>query len=212
MRTPYMKIITVLMLFLLILSLSACTPKVQILSAKNTLNTLNPVELTEDQEAVLAYVNPCKLYIFDYDVDESIQTLVTTKKIYTNGQWTEQTLSGQTMEFSRVGQIAIAVDETNRVRVTTKGDGHMGSSEFKLHEYPDLDDFTRIDGALDVSQTITPDEPILLCHKIYTTSLGFEVSAMTSYGKQLEEFEQYDYAVLFYCTFSTEPLANPINE
>ena len=203
-----MKKLTALLLAVtLALSFSACAGGEQ--QAREPEMYIEPAQLNEDEKKISRLLGGMEgQAIFDFSVDDSVQSLIITTWKLEDGQWTEYMLDSQRLDGG-FGRIALGFEDITkgcRITVQTRSGFSAGSSDGAADQ--ELEGMGRTTAYLAQRREIKYGEDTALAIQTFTDK-NEVISYDPEYFEHPEEYEKLGYEGVFAVTacFSQEPLS-----
>ena len=201
------KLIVAVLVVIGMMSMVGCSDKPK--SAEKMY--IEPAQLTEEEEKIAALLGlNTKQRIFDFVLDESVQSIQVNTYRLIDGEWKLETGGGGQAFSDTEGRIALAferLDEGIRIAIQTEHTG--GSTEYKSERNEDLNEIGSFaTSVLSEKTEFEYEEEIPLAVQVITSS-NQVVSYQVDYFNSPEEYEKLGYEGVFAITirFSQKTVA-----
>lgn len=207
MRSMMKKALLLLMAALMLPALSACAGEAR--QDREPEMYIEPAQLNEDEEKMAQLLGGMDgQHIFDFSVDDSVQSLSIKLWKLEDGEWTDWQADRQ-MLIEGSGRIALGFEDITegcRIAVQTQSDFSASSGSREADE--ELSAMSRTTSYLTEREEIAYDKEIPLAIQIFTDKDSVS-SYDVKYFEHPEEYEKLGYEGVFAVTvcFSQEPLS-----
>jgi len=172
---------------------------------------IEPAQLTEEEEQIAALLGlNTKQCIFDFVLDDTVQSIQVNTYRLMDGEWKLETGGGGQAFSDAKGRIALGferLDESIRIAIQSEHTG--GSTEYKSERNKDLEEIdASATSFLSQETEITYEEEIPLALQVITSKNEI-VSYTVDYFNSPEEYEKLGYEGVFAITirFSQKTVA-----
>lgn len=199
-------IVTVLMMIGMI-SMVGCS------DAHETVENMyiEPAQLTEEEEKIAALLGlNTEQRIFDFELDETVQSIQVNTYRLIDGEWKLETGGGGQAFSDPDGRIALAFERLDEsIRIAVQSDHTGGSTEYKSERNEDLDEIGSFaTSVLSEKTEFEYEEEIPLAVQVITSNNQI-MSYQVDYFHSPEEYEKLGYEGVFAVTirFSQKTVA-----
>lgn len=171
---------------------------------------IEPAQLSEEENQIAELLGADKSQrIFDFVVDDTVQSYQVNTYQLIDGRWELQNGGGGSAFTDTSGRIALGFDKlAEGIRVAAQSEHSGGSTIYKRELEPELIDMGYATAYLSNKTEIIYEEEIPLVIQVMT-SKGQIISYDVEYFKNPEEYEKLDYEGVFAVTvrFSQNPVS-----
>ena len=163
---------------------------------------IEPARLTEEEEKIAALLGlNTEQRIFDFELDETVQSIQVNTYRLMDGEWKLETGGGGQAFSDPNGRIALAFDRLDEgIRIAIQSDHTGGSTEYKSERNGDLEEIGSFATSLLSEKTdVEYEEEIPLAVQVITTSNQI-MSYQVDYFHSPEEYEKLGYEGVFAIT------------
>ena len=163
---------------------------------------IEPAQLTEEEEKIAALLGlNTEQRIFDFELDETVQSIQVNTYRLIEGEWKLETGGGGQAFSDTDGRIALAFDRLDEgLRIAIQSDHTGGSTEYKSERNEDLEEIGSFATSV-LSEKIEFDyeEEIPLAVQVITSNNQI-MSYQVDYFHSPEEYEKLGYEGVFAIT------------
>lgn len=172
---------------------------------------IEPAQLTEEEEKIAALLGlNTEQRIFDFELDESVQSIQVNTYRLIDGEWKLETGGGGQAFSDTEGRIALAFERLDEgIRIAIQSEHTGGSTEYKSERNEDLNEIGSFaTSVLSEKTEFEYEEEIPLAVQVITSN-NQVVSYQVDYFNSPEEYEKLGYEGVFAITirFSQKTVA-----
>ena len=172
---------------------------------------IEPAQLTEEEEKIAALLGlNTKQRIFDFVLDESVQSIQVNTYRLINGEWKLETGGGGQAFSDMDGRIALDFERLDEgIRIAIQSEHTGGSTEYESERNEDLNEIGSFaTSVLSEKTDVVYEEEIPLAVQVITSS-NQVMSYQVDYFNSPEEYEKLGYEGVFAITirFSQKTVA-----
>ena len=172
---------------------------------------IEPAQLTEEEEKIAALLGlNTEQRIFDFELDESVQSIQVNTYRLIDGEWKLETGGGGQAFSDTEGRIALAFERLDEgIRIAIQSEHTGGSTEYKSERNEDLNEIGSFaTSVLSEKKEFEYEEEIPLAVQVITSN-NQVVSYQVDYFNNPEEYEKLGYEGVFAITirFSQKTVA-----
>ena len=163
---------------------------------------IEPAQLTEEEEKIAALLGlNTKQRIFDFELDETVQSIQVNTYRLLDGEWKLETGGGGQAFSDTEGRIALAFERLDEgIRIAIQSDHTGGSTEYKSERNEDLDEIGSFaTSVLSEKTEVYYEEEIPLAVQVITSNNQI-MSYQVDYFHSPEEYEKLGYEGVFAIT------------
>ena len=163
---------------------------------------IEPAQLTEEEEKIAALLGlNTKHRIFDFELDETVQSIQVNTYRLLDGEWKLETGGGGQAFSDTEGRIALDFDRLDeRIRIAIQSEHTGGSTEYKSERNEDLDEIGSFaTSVLSEKTEFDYEEEIPLAVQVITSNNQI-MSYQVDYFHSPEEYEKLGYEGVFAIT------------
>ena len=201
------RVIVIILAMIVMMSMAGCSDKLK--SAEKMY--IEPAQLTEEEEKIAALLGlNTKQRIFDFVLDESVQSIQVNTYRLIDGEWKLETGGGGQAFSDTEGRIALAFERLDEgIRIAIQSEHTGGSTEYKSERNEDLNEIGSFaTSVLSEKTEFEYEEEIPLAVQVITSN-NQVVSYQVDYFNSPEEYEKLGYEGVFAITirFSQKTVA-----
>ena len=163
---------------------------------------IEPAQLTEEEEKIAALLGlNTEQRIFDFELDETVQSIQVNTYRLIEGEWKLETGGGGQAFSDTDGRIALAFDRLDEgLRIAIQSDHTGGSTEYKSERNEDLEEIGSFaTSVLSEKTEVYYEEEIPLAVQVITSNNQI-MSYQVDYFHSPEEYEKLGYEGVFAIT------------
>jgi len=201
------RVIVIILAMIVMMSMAGCSDKLK--SAEKMY--IEPAQLTEEEEKIAALLGlNTKQRIFDFVLDESVQSIQVNTYRLIDGEWKLETGGGGQAFSDMDGRIALDFERLDEgVRIAIQSEHTGGSTEYESERNEDLNEIGSFaTSVLSEKTDVVYEEEIPLAVQVITSS-NQVMSYQVDYFNSPEEYEKLGYEGVFAITirFSQKTVA-----
>lgn len=201
------RVIVIILAMIVMMSMAGCSDKLK--SAEKMY--IEPAQLTEEEEKIAALLGlNTKQRIFDFVLDESVQSIQVNTYRLIDGEWKLETGGGGQAFSDMDGRIALDFERLDEgIRIAIQSEHTGGSTEYESERNEDLNEIGSFaTSVLSEKTDVVYEEEIPLAVQVITSS-NQVMSYQVDYFNLPEEYEKLGYEGVFAITirFSQKTVA-----
>jgi len=201
------RVIVIILAMIVMMSMAGCSDKLK--SAEKMY--IEPAQLTEEEEKIAALLGlNTKQRIFDFVLDESVQSIQVNTYRLIDGEWKLETGGGGQAFSDMDGRIALDFERLDEgIRIAIQSEHTGGSTEYESERNEDLNEIGSFaTSVLSEKTDVVYEEEIPLAVQVITSS-NQVMSYQVDYFNSPEEYEKLGYEGVFAITirFSQKTVA-----